>query len=92
MYPAPGVHIFRAGCTIFKDVHPDCAHFFSHLSLLHIRRVHGEVPGCTVSQGVHPAGAQSKSLISDTAESDQLVVHYLLRELFTSKSKAGIPK
>ena len=48
MHPAPGVHIFRAGCMIFKDVHPDCAHFFSHLSLLHIRRVHGEVPGCTV--------------------------------------------
>ena len=21
MHPAPGVHIFRAGCTIFKDVH-----------------------------------------------------------------------
>ena len=32
--PAPGVHIFRARCMIFKDVHPD--------------------------------GAQSKSLISDT--------------------------
>ena len=40
MHPAPGVHIFRAGCTIFKEVHPECAHFFSHLSLLHIRRVH----------------------------------------------------
>ena len=61
MHPAPGVHIFRAGCTIFKDVHPDCAHIFSHLSLLNIRRVHGEVPGCTVSRGVHPAGAQSKT-------------------------------
>ena len=59
MHPAPHVqqHIFRAGCTIFKDVHPECAHFSSHLSLLHIRRVHGEVPGCTVSEGVHPAGA-----------------------------------
>ena len=58
MHPAPGVHIFRAGCTIFKVVHPDSAHFFSHLSLLHIRRVHGEVPGCTVFM-------KSKSLISD---------------------------
>ena len=67
MHPAPGVHIFRAGCTIFKAVHPDCAHFFSHLSSLHIRRVQGKVPGCTDSRGVHPAGAQSKSLISDTA-------------------------
>ena len=57
LHPAPGVHIFRAGCTISKDVHPDCAHFSSHLSLLHIRRVHGEVPGYTVSEGVHPAGA-----------------------------------
>ena len=27
MYPAPGVHIFRAGCTIFKGVHLECAHF-----------------------------------------------------------------
>ena len=57
MHPAPGVHIFRAGCTNCKDVHLDCAHFFSHLSLLHIRRVHEEVPGCTVSEGVLPAGA-----------------------------------
>ena len=74
------MHIFRTGCTIFKDVHLDCAHFFSYLSLLHtcIRRVHGEVPGCTVLSGVHPAGAQSKSLISDTG------VHCLcdIRSLF----------
>ena len=28
MHPAPDVHIFRAGCTILKGVHPDCAHFF----------------------------------------------------------------
>ena len=33
---------------------------------VHIRRVHGEVPGCIVSQGVHQTGAHSKSLISDT--------------------------
>ena len=70
MHPAPGVHNLRAGCMIFKDVHPDCAHFSSHLSLLHIRRVHREVPGCTVLGGVHPAGAQFKSLISDTAKSE----------------------
>ena len=63
MRPPLGVHIFRAGCTIFKDVQPECAHFFSHLSSLHIRRVHGAVPGCTVSEGVHLA--QSRSLISD---------------------------
>ena len=70
MHPAPGVHIFRAGCTIFKDVHPECAHFCSHLSLLHIRRVHGEVPGCTVSEG--------ESLISDTAD-DKTHVMCLVR-------------
>ena len=58
--------LFKGFFGIFKGVHPDCANFFRHLSLLHIRRVHGEVPGCTVSCGVHPAGAQSKSLISDS--------------------------
>ena len=49
MHPAPGVHIFRAVCMIFKGVHPECAHLYSHLSLLHNKRVHGEVPGCTIS-------------------------------------------
>ena len=58
---------FQGRVHDFQRCAPDCAHFFSHLSLLHIKRVHGEVPGCIVSWGVHPVGAQSKSLISDTA-------------------------
>ena len=40
--------------------------FFENLSLLHIRRVHGENPGCTVLEEMHPVGAQNKTLISDT--------------------------
>ena len=43
-----------------------CARFLSDLILLHIRRVHGEISGCTVLWEVHPASAQNKSLISDT--------------------------
>ena len=66
VYPAPGVHISAAGCTIFRGVHPECARFLSYLLLLHIGRVHGENSGRTVSGGVHPVGAQSKTLISDT--------------------------
>ena len=64
--PAPGVHISTAGCTIFGVVHPVCAPFFSHLSLLYIGRVHGAISGCTVLWEVHPVSAQNKSLISDT--------------------------
>ena len=40
--------------------------YFSYLFLLHIGRVHGENSGRTVSGGVHPVGAQNKTLISDT--------------------------
>ena len=43
-----GAHISTAGCTIFGDVHPECAPFFEILLLLHFRRVHGENPGCGV--------------------------------------------
>ena len=67
VHPAPCVHISAAGCTIFRGVHPECARFWSYLSLLHIRRVHGKMPGCTVLGEVHPVGAQNKTLISDTA-------------------------
>ena len=66
MHPAPGVHISAAGCTIFEGVHPECARFFEYLSLLHIRRVHGENPGCTVLGEMHPVSAHNKTLISDT--------------------------
>ena len=45
-----------------------CARFLSHLLLLYIERVHGAISGCTVLWEVHPASAQIKSLISDTAE------------------------
>ena len=64
--PAPGVHISTAGCTILGGVHPVCARFLSHLLLLYIERVQGAISGCTVLWEVHPAGAQNKSLISDT--------------------------
>ena len=46
-----------------------CARFLSYLPLLHIRRVHGYISGCTVLGEVHPVGAQDKTLISDTAYS-----------------------
>ena len=49
-----------------KYVHPACARFLSHLSLLYIGRVHGAISGCIVLWEVHPASAQNKSLISDT--------------------------
>ena len=44
-----------------------CAPFLSHLLLLYIGRVQGAISGCTVLCEVHPASAQNKSLISDTA-------------------------
>ena len=44
-----------------------CARFLSHLLLVYIGRVHREISGCTVLLEVHPASAQNKSLISDTA-------------------------
>ena len=44
VHPAPGAHIF----TVFVGVHTVCAHFLSYLSLLHIRRLHGEIPGSKV--------------------------------------------
>ena len=65
VHPAPGAHIFTAGCTFFGGMHPVCARFLSHLVLLYIGRVHGAISGCTVLWEVHPASAQNKSLISD---------------------------
>ena len=67
VHPAPGVHISTARCTIFLGVHPVCARCFRHLLLLYIGRVHGTIYGCTVLWEVHPASAQTNSLISDTA-------------------------
>ena len=68
VHPVPGVHVSAAGCTFFEGVHPECAVFlfFNYLVLLHIGRVHKESSGRTVSGGVHPVGAQNKTLISDT--------------------------
>ena len=66
VHPAPGVHIFTAGCTILGGMHPVCARFLSHLLLLYIGRVHGAISGCTVLWEVHSASAQHKNLISDT--------------------------
>ena len=66
VHPAPGAHIFTAGCTILGGVHPVYARFLSHLLLLYIERVHGAISGCTVLWAVHPVSAQNKSLISDT--------------------------
>ena len=43
-----------------------CVRFLSHLLLLYIGRVHGTISGCAVLWEVHPASAQTKSLISDT--------------------------
>ena len=66
VHPAPGVHIFSAGCTIFGGVHPACARFLRYVLILYIGRVHGSISGCTVLGDVHPVSAQNKSLISDT--------------------------
>ena len=64
--------ISAAGCTIFLIfffwggggvLHPECAHFLSYLLLLHIRRVHETIPGCTVLGEVYPVGAHNKTLI-----------------------------
>ena len=44
-----------------------CTRFLSYVLLLYIGRVHGAISGCTVLGEVHPASAQNKSLISDTA-------------------------
>ena len=63
VHPAPGAHISAAGCTIFGGVHSECARFLGNLSLLHIRRVHGENPGRTVLGEVDPVDAQNKTLI-----------------------------
>ena len=41
---------------------------FENLSLLLIRRVHGENPWCTVFGEMHSVGAHIKTLISDTAK------------------------
>ena len=62
-----GVQISTSGCTIFGGVHPVCVRVLSYLLLLYIRRVHGEMSGCKVLWDMHPASAQNKSLISDTA-------------------------
>ena len=43
-----------------------CARFLSPLLKLHIKRVHGEILGRTISGEVHPVGALNKTLISDT--------------------------
>ena len=54
----PSAHISAAaGCTIFGWVHAECARFLSHLSLLHIRRVHEEFPERTVLREVRPVSA-----------------------------------
>ena len=63
VHPAPGAHLFTAGCTFFGDVHPVCARFLSYFVLLYI----GAISGCTVLGEVHPVSAQNKRLISDTA-------------------------
>ena len=78
VHPAPGVHIFTAGCTIFGGVHPVCARSLSHLLLLYIRRVHGAISGCTVLWKVHPVSAQDKSLISDTVYKSSLFISIFL--------------
>ena len=55
VHPAPGVHIFTAGCTFFEQF------------IISIYWVHGAISRCTVLGEVHPVSAQNKSLISDTA-------------------------
>ena len=48
---------FSEVCT--RSVH--VFFFFENLSLLHIRRVHGENPGCTVLEEMHPVSARNKT-------------------------------
>ena len=56
-----------------------CARFLSHLLLLYSGRLHGAMSGCTVLWEMHPASAQTKSLISDTA---YICTTYLLLDVF----------
>ena len=75
-FPRPGARISEV-CT--RSVHV----FFQILSLLHIRRVHGEIPGCTVLGEVHPVGAQNKILISDTdVDTTCNLIEWIQYELF----------
>ena len=50
----------------FQRCAPGLCTLFQSFIITTYWRVHGEFPGCTVSRGVHPAGAQTKSLILDT--------------------------
>ena len=54
----PGAR-FSEVCTRIVHV------FFENLSLLHIRRMHGENPGCTILGEVYLVGASNKTLISN---------------------------
>ena len=45
VHPAPSVHIFTAGCTIFGGVHPVCAHFLSQLYSYILRGYMDKFPG-----------------------------------------------
>ena len=67
-----------------------CARFLSHLLLVYIGRVHGAISGCTVLWEVHPASAQNKSLISDTAYLKKNVSLFLcsIKSLYTLLSTA----
>ena len=51
-----------------------CARFLRHLLLLYIGRVHGAISGCTVLWEVHPVSAQNKSLISNTAKRNDIMI------------------
>ena len=55
-----------------------CACFLSHLLLLYIGRVHGAISGCTVLWEMHPASAQTKSLISYTVSMSCKITDILL--------------
>ena len=63
-YPSVS-EIKGASCTRRAHFRRRVHDFRNYLLLLHNGRVHGENSGRTVLGGVHPVGAQNKTLISD---------------------------
>ena len=70
VHPAPGVHISAAGCTIFGGVHPECARFFGFYHHCILGGCMEKIPVAQFLGEMHPVGAQDKTLISDTAISN----------------------
>ena len=63
VHPAPGAHIFMAGCTLFGGVHAVCPCFLSHLLLLYIGRCMELFPGAQFSGTEHLYQKEKNSVL-----------------------------